>query len=191
MSSLLDFSDLGLDIAQCFRGFNSTIMIASVLALLIIIPIYNSLRGLRTPRLQGPRSESFIFGNTRKIFPSTNLALVYQDWEQTYGPVYEIPTGFGSNHVVLSDLKAITHLFSKDTTTYCIPARTSALACKLSCSGRGRGDSQETTESPISSSVSFRHSQSHSHLLGFCLPAQNSMGFMFSVVRQVEQCCRS
>ena len=127
MSSLLNFSDLGLDIAQYF---NLTIMITSVLALLIVIPIYCSFRGLRTPRLQGPRSQNFIFGNTRNIFPSTNLTLVYKNWERTYGPVYEIPTGFGSSHVVLSDLKAITQLFSKDTTTYCMPARQKAVARK-------------------------------------------------------------
>ena len=157
-----NFGDLELDVAEHMKGFDSTKMITSLLALLIIISIYR--RGLRTPKLQGPRSESFIFGNNKKIFPSTNLAVVFQEWERTYGPVYEIPTGFGSNHVVLSDLKAITHLFSKDTTTYCLPARVSALACKLvsvcstvffrlvgtylipvwrSCSGRRRGDTQE------------------------------------------------
>jgi len=126
----LNFSNLWLDVAKCFKG-SSTGVITSILTLLVVIPIYRSRRCLRTPRLQGPRSESFIFGNTKKIFPSTNLGLVYQDWERTYGPVYEIPTGFGSNHVVLSDLKAITHLFSKDTTTYYLPARLSALGRKL------------------------------------------------------------
>jgi hypothetical protein len=133
-----DFIDLELDVAEHLKGFDSTKMIISLLALLIIISIYR--RGLRTPKLQGPRSESFIFGNTRNIFPSTNLTLVYQEWERTYGPVYEIPTGFGSNHVVLSDLKAITHLFSKDTSTYYLPARQKAVTrksvrvCSTACS---------------------------------------------------------
>jgi len=125
----LNFSDLWLDVAEYFKG-NSR-MVTSILVLLVIIPIYRSRRGLRTPRLQGPRSESFILGNARKIFPSTNLSLVYQDWERTYGPIYEIPTGFGSKHVVLSDLKALTHLFSKDTMTYYQPARQKAMGRKL------------------------------------------------------------
>lgn len=126
----LNISHLGFDVAEYFKSLNSTRIITSILALLIIIPIYRRVRCLRTPRLQGPRSQSFIFGNTKNIFPSTNLALVYQNWERTYGPVYEIPTGFGSSHVVLNDLKAITQLFSKDTTTYCLPARQKAVTRK-------------------------------------------------------------
>ena len=133
-----DLIDLGFDVTERFKGLNSTTLITFLLALVIIISIYR--RGLRTPKLQGPRSESFIFGNTRNVFPSTNLTLVYQDWERTYGPVYEIPTGFGSNHVVLSDLKAIIHLFSKDTSTYHLPARQKAVTrksvrvCSTACS---------------------------------------------------------
>ena len=125
------FSDLGLDVAEYFKGLNFTWMIASILPLLIIIPIYRSLRTFRTPRLQGPRSESFILGIAKKIFPSANLALIYQDWERMYGPVYEIPLGFGFTHVVLNDPKALTHLFSKDTTTYHQPARQKAMGRKL------------------------------------------------------------
>ena len=128
----LDFMDLaGLDVTEYIKGLNSTTTIISILALLIIIPVYRSFRGLRTPRLQGPPSESFILGSARKIFPSTNLALVYQDWERTYGPVYQIPLGFGSTHIVLTDLKALTHFFSKDTTTYYQPARQKDMGRKL------------------------------------------------------------
>ncbi|KAK2467622.1 hypothetical protein APHAL10511_000477 [Amanita phalloides] len=122
----LNFSDLWLDSTEYLQG-NLTSMVSSILALLVVVTIRRRCQGLRTPRLQGPRSESFIFGRSRKIFPSAKLSLVYRDWERTYGSVYEIPTGFGSKQVVLGDLKALTHLFSKDTTTYYQPARTKAV----------------------------------------------------------------
>ncbi|KAK2464514.1 hypothetical protein APHAL10511_003493 [Amanita phalloides] len=131
--SNLDFTGLWLDVTAKYLERNSTrLIVASIFTLLVVVPIYRSRRqGLGTSRLQGPRSESFIFGNTKKIFPSANLSLVYRDWERLYGPVYEIPTGIGSSHIVLSDPKAFSHIFSKDTTTYHVLAGTSALSKKL------------------------------------------------------------
>ncbi|KAK2467617.1 hypothetical protein APHAL10511_000472 [Amanita phalloides] len=127
----LNFSDLWLDGAEYLKS-NLTSKISSILALLVvvIVAVYRRRRGLGTPRLQGPRSESFIFGKSKTVFPSTKLSVVYRDWERTYGPVYEIPTGFGSKEVILGDLKALIHLFSKDTTTYYQPARVKAVTRK-------------------------------------------------------------
>ena len=110
--------DLWLNVTNYLKLTPTT----SVLALLVAICIYQSCRRLRTPRLQGPPSQSIGFGITKKVFPSSDVGFVYQDWERTYGPVYEIPASFGSRHVVLSDPKAIAHFFSKDTTTYHQPA---------------------------------------------------------------------
>src|ERR1700733_2749054 len=114
----INFSDLWLDVTK----YLSLGTITSALALLVAIRIYQSRRRLRTPQLQGPRSQGFLFGITKKVFPSSDIGFVYQDWERTYGPVYEIPASFGSRHVVLSDPNAIAHFFSKDTTTYHQPA---------------------------------------------------------------------
>ena len=54
----------------------------------------------------------------KDLFGSPNLGAIYGNWEKTYGLVYEIPSSLGSTILVLHDAKAITDLFSKDTTTY-------------------------------------------------------------------------
>jgi hypothetical protein len=116
--------NLWIGVTQYFNLARTT----SALAVLVAIRIYQSCRRPRTPRLRGPCSQSLLFGVTERLNPSPDLGVVYQDWEQTYGPVYEIPAGLGNTHVVLSDPKAITHILSYDTTTYHKPdvARTVA-----------------------------------------------------------------
>ena len=95
---------------------NPNLVIAIVL--LIVLAIYRSHRQPRTTRLRGPPSKSFFFGVAKDIFNSLDLSGMYGTWEKTYGPVYEIPSSLGSTILVLQDPKAITDLFSKDTTTY-------------------------------------------------------------------------
>jgi hypothetical protein len=70
--------------------------LTSALAVLVAVHIYQSRQRLRTLRLRGPPSPSFLFGVTKKLFPSSDIGVIYHDWERTYGPVYEIPAGLGT-----------------------------------------------------------------------------------------------
>ncbi|KAK2463004.1 hypothetical protein APHAL10511_004991 [Amanita phalloides] len=116
----VNFVDLWPNVAQYFES-NWTMLITSILALLALISVYRSSRCLRMPKLQGPHSGSIFFGNSSKVFVSSDLSSTYRDWERMYGPVYQMPASLGTIHVVLNDPKALTHLFSKDTTTYSEP----------------------------------------------------------------------
>jgi len=89
-----------------------------ICAALVFLAIYRSYRRPRTTKLRGPPSNDFIFGVTKDLFNSSDLGGMYRNWENAYGPVYEIPATLGSTILVLQDPGAITHLYSKDTTTY-------------------------------------------------------------------------
>ena len=93
------------------------VVIVAILAL-AVLAIFRAYRQPRTTKLRGPPSKSFLFGVTKDLFNSLDLSGVYRSWEKTYGPVYEMPSSFGSMILVLQDPKAITDLFSKDTTIY-------------------------------------------------------------------------
>ena len=108
MTSILGSPDLRV---------NPNAIIAAILAL-VVFAVYKSYRRPRTTRLRGPPRKSFLFGATKDLFNSPDLRRMYGNWEKTYGPVYEIPSSFGSTILVLQDPKAVTDLFSKDTTTY-------------------------------------------------------------------------
>jgi hypothetical protein len=107
MISILNLRDLGA---------KPNMMIA--ILTLVVLAFYRSYRRPRTTKFRGPPSKSFLFGVTKDLFNSPDLGGIYESWEKTYGPVYEIPSSLGSTILVLQDPKAITDLFSKDTTTY-------------------------------------------------------------------------
>ena len=54
---------------------------------------------------------------TREIFKGDSGAL-YEGWAKEYGPVYQIPAPFGGRRVILTDPKAISHFYSKESSTY-------------------------------------------------------------------------
>ena len=93
------------------------VIIVAILTL-VVLAIYRSYRRPRTTKLRGPPSKSFFFGVTRDLFNSLDLSGMYGNWEKIYGSVYEMPSSLGSTILVLQDPKAITDLFSKDTTIY-------------------------------------------------------------------------
>ena len=101
-------------------GVNPNVMITFgiCVALAFLAAVYRSYLRPRTTKLVGPLSNDFIFGVTKDLFNSSNLGGMYRNWEKTYGPVYEIPSTFGSTILVLQDPGAITHLYSKDTSVY-------------------------------------------------------------------------
>ncbi|KAG9128433.1 hypothetical protein FRC07_012541 [Ceratobasidium sp. 392] len=71
----------------------------SALALLKAAQIwYDPIRGLFSPlrHLQGPQNDSLIFGNQKRIFASSNLAL-HDEWFKQYGSTYAYRVFFSSH----------------------------------------------------------------------------------------------
>ena len=110
-TSILDSRNLGVNP-------NVTIIAFIICLTLVVLAIYRSYRRPRTTKLKGPPRSDLIFGATKELFNASNLGGVYGDWEKTYGPVYQIPSILGSTILVLQDPRAITHLYSKDTSAY-------------------------------------------------------------------------
>ena len=98
-------------------GVNPNVIIRICVAL-VCLAIYRSYRRPRTTKLRGPPSNDVIFGVAKDLFIAPNLGGIYRNWENTYGPVYQIPAMLGSTVVVLGDPKAVTYLYSNDTSTY-------------------------------------------------------------------------
>ncbi|KAG6333009.1 hypothetical protein ID866_6077 [Astraeus odoratus] len=96
--------------------FNTIVCLTSVLAFCLAIRLTR--RRLRATDLRGPSSRSIIFGVGEDLLDSSDPGAVYEAWAREYGGVYEIPMALGERRTVLCDPKAITHFFSKDTSTY-------------------------------------------------------------------------
>ena len=110
MTSILDSRD---------RGACPNVMTMALICLpLVVFAIYRYNRRQRTTKLRGPPSNDFIFGASKELFNSPDMGGMYKNWEETYGPVYQIPTTLGSTVIVLQDPGAITHMYSKDTLIY-------------------------------------------------------------------------
>lgn len=75
-------------------------------------------RRVRTTRLRGPPSSSFIYGVGKILLEADDSASIYEAWAREYGAVYEAPLTLGGRRIVLYDPKAITHFYSKETWTY-------------------------------------------------------------------------
>jgi len=100
-----------------FATFNyTTTTILSILIALCLRQIYG--RRPRTVELNGPPSKDWIFGVNKELEEAPDVDLTYQNWERAYGPVYQIPTTFGTKVLLLCDPKAIAYFYSKATTTY-------------------------------------------------------------------------
>lgn len=72
---------------------------------------------VKTTKLKGPPSPSWLFGVTKEVHEGDSGAL-YEKWAKDYGAVYQIPTVFGERRTILTDPKAIANFYSKDTFTY-------------------------------------------------------------------------
>ncbi|KAJ7250417.1 cytochrome P450 [Mycena rebaudengoi] len=75
-------------------------------------------RGSSTTRLNGPPSQSFIWGLARYISQSLDASVVYEDWGKQYGHVFQIPVELGQKQIILLDPKALTHFYTSERTTY-------------------------------------------------------------------------
>ena len=97
-------------------AFDTTVACAAVWTLLRWLR--TSRQRLRTTRLRGPPSESFLYGVGARIHDAEDSGALYEAWAQEYGQVYAVPSTLGSQRIVLCDPKAIAHFYAKETWTY-------------------------------------------------------------------------
>jgi hypothetical protein len=85
----------------------------------LLVVVVDYLRRSRVSlKLPGPPSPSFVFGVIPYLFKSVDERPIFEKWRADYGPVFEIPILFGERAVVLTDPKAVTTFFTRDTTIY-------------------------------------------------------------------------
>ncbi|KAJ7235293.1 cytochrome P450 [Mycena haematopus] len=75
-------------------------------------------RNVQRIKLNGPPSESLVFGLNRKLAQAPDSGILYQEWAAQYGPVFETPTPFGGRKIVLCDPKAVNHFYSMERSIY-------------------------------------------------------------------------
>jgi hypothetical protein len=75
-------------------------------------------RGATATPLQGPASQSLIFGLTRHLMAAENPSVLYEQWAATYGPVFQFPGVLRSKRTVICDPKANAQFYSKETFVY-------------------------------------------------------------------------
>ncbi|KAJ7476856.1 cytochrome P450 [Mycena galericulata] len=68
--------------------------------------------------LNGPPSESLLFGLSRTVTKSSDAGVLFEQWSAQYGPVYQIPTSFGGRRIILCDPRAVNHFFSMERSVY-------------------------------------------------------------------------
>ncbi|KAG6329015.1 hypothetical protein ID866_10074 [Astraeus odoratus] len=102
--------------ARSVTLFNVVAVIATTWILRVAIRAV--LRRLRMTRLRGPPRMGFISGRAKQLFESTDAGSLYEAWANECGLVYEVPTAFGGNKIVLCDPKALAHFYAKETWTY-------------------------------------------------------------------------
>ncbi|KAF7308932.1 Cytochrome P450 [Mycena kentingensis (nom. inval.)] len=75
-------------------------------------------RGATGTTLRSPPNESYLFGMTGAIVKSKDTGILFQDWAEKYGPVYQIAAPFGAKRIVLCDPKAVNHMYAFERSVY-------------------------------------------------------------------------
>ncbi|KIJ58857.1 hypothetical protein HYDPIDRAFT_101898 [Hydnomerulius pinastri MD-312] len=92
---------------------------AALAALWTFVKLYRAARRrLRTTRLRGPSSPSFVYGVGKELMESDDAGAMYETWAEEYGVVYQVPSTLGKTRIVLCDPKAIAHFYARETWTY-------------------------------------------------------------------------
>lgn len=66
----------------------------------------------RTTKLLGPPAPSWFFGVSKEVFDGDS-GVLFENWAQAYGSVYQVPGPLGERRVVLTDPKAVAHYFAR------------------------------------------------------------------------------
>ncbi|KAH8823452.1 cytochrome P450 [Flagelloscypha sp. PMI_526] len=71
-----------------------------------------------TTPLKGPERLHAIWGWTRAIIAADDVDQIYEGWVEKFGSAVAVPTMFWNQNIILTDPKAITHLFANDPEIY-------------------------------------------------------------------------
>ncbi|KAJ7243084.1 cytochrome P450 [Mycena rebaudengoi] len=97
----------------------------TLLLLLLPLAVWLTARSLRrgstTTQLNGPPSQSLIWGLSDYSHKSPDISVDLEDWAKRYGPAYELPAEFGRKKIIITDPKAVVHFYSSERTTYVRP----------------------------------------------------------------------
>ena len=99
-----------------FTLWKAALVLAAVYVVRSLVKSYRY-RARSTP-LAGPPSPSWFFGVMKLMMNNPDGPRIYEEWVQQYGSVFRAPAPLGSNRVILTDPKAITHFYSVETWTY-------------------------------------------------------------------------
>ncbi|KAG9075295.1 hypothetical protein FRC06_010168 [Ceratobasidium sp. 370] len=78
---------------------------------------YDPIRHLFSPlrHLAGPKNDSFIFGNLKRVFAAPNSTL-HEEWRELYGSAYAYRVFFSSYRLFTSDTRAISFILTQSNT---------------------------------------------------------------------------
>ncbi|KAJ7174605.1 cytochrome P450 [Mycena filopes] len=68
--------------------------------------------------LNGPPSESLLFGMNRRMVGAKDGGILYQEWAEKYGAVFKLPIAFLGHKLILTDPKAVNHFYSMERAIY-------------------------------------------------------------------------
>ncbi|KAJ7066474.1 cytochrome P450 [Mycena amicta] len=68
--------------------------------------------------LRGPPNDSFIFGMTRRLLDAAHSGILFEEWVEKYGPVFQIAAPFGGKRLILCDPKAVNHFYAMEKSVY-------------------------------------------------------------------------
>ncbi|KAM6495404.1 Cytochrome P450 [Amanita muscaria] len=90
------------------------------LALAKLLTVVLDRRSSQLATLRGPRSNNIFFGRLREVIDDTATAV--DRWVSEYGCVFKVPTGLGTNRIIITDPKAVAHVYANDSVGYLRPA---------------------------------------------------------------------
>ncbi|KAI6131615.1 cytochrome P450 [Pisolithus croceorrhizus] len=94
-------------------------VVAAIVAVWALRGAFRSARrSFKTTKLRGPPRTDLVFGAAKQIFESSDAGAIYEAWAKEYGVVYEVPTTLGGKKIMLTDPKALTHYYARETRTY-------------------------------------------------------------------------
>ncbi|KAM6495417.1 Cytochrome P450 [Amanita muscaria] len=76
-------------------------------------------RSSQLATLRGPRSNNIFLGKLLEVLDDPATAV--DRWVSEYGYVFKVPTGLGTNAIVITDPKAVAHVFANDSFGYLRP----------------------------------------------------------------------
>ncbi|KAM6500078.1 Cytochrome P450 [Amanita muscaria] len=106
--------------------FSNSILLDSLILFSIPLALAKLVIDRRSSRfalLRGPRSNNVLIGRLLVVEGVVDdVAAFFDRWISEYGYVFKVPTGLGTNCIVISDPKAVAHIYANDSFGYLRPA---------------------------------------------------------------------